>query len=84
MEKHGNVTIDFRSYGGDRKDVRIPFHLTMRELIEELSEIYGYSEIQKKEQYQSCKALISEQFITGKQTLLETNVKEGEILEIIK
>lgn len=84
MEKHGNVTIDFSVYGGNRKHVRIPLHQEVRILIDELAEIYGFVEIQKKVQYQSFKALISEQFIQGSQTLLQANIKDGEILVIQK
>lgn len=84
MEKHGNVTIDFVNYQGGKLDLRVPFHMNVRSLIEELASIYGYEEKQSKMQFQSFKAIISEQFISGKQTLLEANVKEGEILVIIK
>lgn len=84
MEKHGNVTIDFSNYGGSRVDIRVPFHLNSRSLINELVNIYGFSSLQKELQFQSFKAIISEQFISGKQTLLDANVKDGEILVIIK
>lgn len=84
MERHGNVTIDFSVFGGGVKHVRIPFHQTVRVLIEELTDIYGYQEMQKIGQYQSFKALITEQFIQGSQTLLEANIKDGEILVIQK
>lgn len=84
MEHHGNVTIDFSIFGGGLKHVRVPFHQTARLLIEELAEIYGYSEQQKIGQYQSFKALITEQFIQGGQTLIDVNIKDGEILIIQK
>lgn len=84
MEKHGNVTIDFGIYGGARVDLRVPFHLNTRSLINELASIYGFEDVQKDLQFQSFKAIVSEQFISGKQTLLEANIKDGEILVIIK
>lgn len=84
MEKHGNVTVDFSIYGGDKKHVRVPFHQEARVLIEELAEIYGFADEQKQGQYQSFKALITEQFIQGSQTLLQANIKDGEILIIQK
>lgn len=84
MEKHGNVTIDFSVMGGGRKHVRIPFHQETRVLIDELAQIYGFEKAQQTGQYQSFKALITEQFIQGSQTLLEANIKDGEILVIQK
>lgn len=84
IEKHGDVTIDFSAYGGTRKHLKIPLHQSARQLIEELSEIYGFSAQQNELQLQSFKALLSEQFIAGSQTLLEKNVKTGEILIIVK
>jgi len=84
MEKHGNVTIDFANYGGKKIDMKLPFHLQTRELINELVEIYGFTEIQEELQLQSFKAQIREKFISGKETLLEANIKDGEVLLIIK
>lgn len=84
MEKHGNITIDFSSYGGNRVDLKIPFHMKTRDLINELSSIYGYSELQDELQLQSFKALLSNKFISNKETLLDANIKNGEILLIIK
>lgn len=84
MERHGDVTVDFSVFGGGMKHVRIPFHQTVRVLIEELAIIYGFEEDQKSGRYQSFKALITEQFISGNQTLLDVNIKDGEILIIQK
>lgn len=84
MEKHGNVTIDFKNFGGPRIDMRVPFHLNARSLINELASIYGYGELQVDLQLQSFKTVISEQFISGKETLIDAGVRDGEILIIIK
>lgn len=84
MERHGNVTVDFSVLGGGIKHVRIPFHQTTRVLIDELAEIYGLKDAQRIGQYQSFKALITEQFIQGSETLLDANIKDGEILVIQK
>lgn len=84
MEKHANVTIDFTSYGIGKKDVRIPLHMKTKDLIQELCEIYQLQTLHKNLEFQSFKALISEQFISGMQTLLEANIKDGEILVLIR
>lgn len=84
MEKHGNVTIDFVNYGFKKVDVRIPFHMTAKDLINELCELYGLESKQRELEYQSFKAVISEQFVSGKQTLLDANIKDGEILIVIR
>jgi uncharacterized ubiquitin-like protein YukD len=84
MEKHGNVSIDFSNYGGKIVNMRVPFHQTCRELINDLVEIHNYESLQDKLQLQSFKALIGKKFISGRESLIDANIKDGEILVIIK
>ncbi len=84
MEKHGNITIDFSIYGIAKQDLRIPFHMPVKDIIADLVEIFGLQELQEQLHCQSFRAQISQKFIPGSKTLLEENIKEGEVLTILK
>ena len=84
MQKHRNITIDFTNFDGIIVDVRIPLHLTSEELITELVRLYGYEKIQANLQLKSFKSLLNGNIISSGDTLIEANVKNGDILKVIK
>jgi uncharacterized ubiquitin-like protein YukD len=84
MEKYGNISIDFKNFGGEVENLRIPLHQSSKLIIDELVDIYNYELIQEKKQLYSFKARLSKKYISKNKTLLEENIKDGELLEIVK